>query len=152
MSDLFYQLNQWHWFGIAIVLVIVELLLGASFFLLWVGLGAALVACCLILFPELSWQYQLLIFSCVAIASIVFWKLHLQKNPTKTDKPRLNRRSEQYIGRVFTLEEPIINGRGKIQVDDSFWRIEGDDLPAGIKVEVVGVDGVVLKVVQHDRQ
>jgi membrane protein implicated in regulation of membrane protease activity len=35
---------------------------------------------------------------------------------------------------------------GKIHVDDSTWKIEGKDCVAGSKVEVVGVDGVILKV------
>ena len=52
----------------------------------------------------------------------------------------------QYIGRVFTLEEAIINGRGKVRVDDTLWRVEGADLPLGHKVKVVSVDGVVFKV------
>jgi len=47
---------------------------------------------------------------------------------------------------VFTLEEPIVNRHGKIRVDDSTWKIEGDDCRPGTNVRVVGVDGVVLKV------
>ena len=68
------------------------------------------------------------------------------RHPTETDQPRLNRRGEQYIGRTFTLDEPIVNGLGKIRVDDSTWKIEGGDCAAGTRITVVGVDGVVLKV------
>lgn len=50
------------------------------------------------------------------------------------------------MGRTFTLSEPIINGRGKINVDDSTWRVEGPDLPAGTPVLVIGVDSVTLKI------
>jgi hypothetical protein len=50
------------------------------------------------------------------------------------------------VGRVFTLEQPIVNRQGKIRVDDSTWKIEGTDCTAGTNVRVVGVDGVVLKV------
>ena len=39
-----------------------------------------------------------------------------------------------------------MNGQGKITVDDSTWKIEGDDLPAGTKIQVTGVEGTVLKV------
>jgi hypothetical protein len=39
----------------------------------------------------------------------------------ESDQPKLNRRGEQYVGRTFTLEEPIVNGHGKIRVDDSTW-------------------------------
>jgi len=44
------------------------------------------------------------------------------------------------------LKEPIVNGAGKIKVDDTTWKISGTDMAAGDKVRVVGVDGVVLKV------
>ena len=58
----------------------------------------------------------------------------------------LNRRAEQCVGRLYTLEEPIVNGRGRVKVDGVFWKIEGDDLEAGNRVKVVGADGVILKV------
>jgi membrane protein implicated in regulation of membrane protease activity len=58
----------------------------------------------------------------------------------------LNRRGEQYVGRLFTLQEAVVNGVGKLQVDDTTWRISGVDLPAGRKVRVAGVDGTTLRV------
>jgi membrane protein implicated in regulation of membrane protease activity len=58
----------------------------------------------------------------------------------------LNRRGQQYTGRIFTLDHPIVNGVGKIDVDDSTWRVKGPDLEAGTRVRVVGVDGVVFVV------
>jgi membrane protein implicated in regulation of membrane protease activity len=51
---------------------------------------------------------------------------------------------------VFPLAEPIVNNRGKIRIEDSFWLVEGKDLPLGKKVRVIGVDGVILKV-EEDR-
>ncbi|WP_338063185.1 NfeD family protein [endosymbiont of Riftia pachyptila] len=60
----------------------------------------------------------------------------------------LNRRGEQYLGRSFTLEDPIINGEGKIRVDDTTWKIRGNDCPGGSQIKVIGVDGVVLLVEQ----
>ena len=80
------------------------------------------------------------------MVSAVGWRAYLHRHPTETDKPTLNRRSQQYVGRTFTLEEAIVNGQGKIHVDDSTWKIEGEDLPAGTKVKVTGADGTVLKV------
>jgi hypothetical protein len=50
------------------------------------------------------------------------------------------------VGRDFTLDTPIVNGQGKIRVDDSTWKIRGKDCGAGSLVTVVGVDGVVLQV------
>ena len=63
-----------------------------------------------------------------------------------SEQPLLNRRAEQYVGRVFTLQEPIVNGRGRLRVDDTVWRVEGEDCPAGTAVEVTGVDATLLRV------
>lgn len=138
--------THWFWLGLAILLIIFEVVLGANFFLLWVGLLAALVGIVAGLFPHLMWQYQVLLFSVGSIGSIGLWYYYLKTARTKTDRPTLNRRAEQYIDRTFVLSDPIVNGRGKIEVDDSMWRVEGPELPAGTRVVVVGVDGVILKV------
>lgn len=142
-------MTHWLWFGAATLLIIFEVAFGASFFLLWLGIAAAIVGVTVWVMPSLGEAYQVLVFAGIAVSSIVLWRRCLKRHPAKTDRPALNRRAEQYIGRTFVLSEPIVNGRGKIQVDDSTWRVEGVDLPSGAPVQVVGVDGVVLKVIQR---
>jgi hypothetical protein len=47
---------------------------------------------------------------------------------------------------VFTLDAPAVNGHGKIRVDDSTWKVVVEqDCPAGTRLRIVGVDGVMLK-------
>jgi inner membrane protein len=58
----------------------------------------------------------------------------------------LNRRGHALIGRVFTLETPIVDGAGRIRVGDSSWRVVGPSAPAGASVRVVRVDGATLVV------
>jgi membrane protein implicated in regulation of membrane protease activity len=140
------HINEWYWFGFAVILVIFEVLLGANFFLLWLAISACAVGVFKLFLPALGGEWQLLIFALESIACLIWWNVHLKNMPNTSDQPNLNRRSEQYIGRTITLNEAIVNGRGKVHVDDSFWRIEGPDLPAGTSVKVIGVDGVVLKV------
>lgn len=147
-TDLLATLNQWYWFGFAVILVILEMLLGVNFALLWLGVSAASVGLVMVLDPSLSWEYQFIIFALESVACLVFWNLHLKHVTQRSDEPNLNRRSEQYIGRIVTLQEPIVNGRGKVHIDDSSWRVEGVDLPAGTAIKIVAVDGVVLKVEQ----
>ncbi|MFT5397200.1 MAG: hypothetical protein ACI85N_002418, partial [Gammaproteobacteria bacterium] len=74
------------------------------------------------------------------------YKRHKKSNPNVNDQPNLNRRGEQYVGRSFTLEEAIVNGVGKIKVDDSTWKVKGSDMPVGMKVRVMSVDGTVFNV------
>ena len=86
------------------------------------------------------------IFAVLSVASIVAWRSYYTKNPIITDEPLLNRRGEQYVGRVITLKEPIIDGQGKVQVDDSTWKIEGEDCPVGTKIKVVSINNVIFQV------
>ena len=143
MMDL--TVDFWHWWVLGVVLVILEVLSPGVFFL-WMGIAAGVVGFTVLAIPDLSWEYQILVFALFSVASIVAGRWFLKRHPIQTDQPRLNRRGEQYMDRVFTLDEPVKNGMGKIRVDDSTWKIHGRDCPTGTRVRVVGVDGVVLKV------
>lgn len=140
------QLQHWHWWVLGVVLLILEVTAPAVFFL-WMGAAAGLVGLLLLLFPEMGWQAQVVWFSVLSVGSIGLWHGFLKQRPTFTDQPRLNRRGSNYIGRIFTLDEPIVNGVGRLRVDDTMWKVGGPDTPAGDRVKVTGVDGVVLQVV-----
>jgi inner membrane protein len=143
--ELLSHLDYWHWFVLAVLLIILEVFSPGVFFI-WMGLAAGIVGLVLLAVPDLGWQYQLLIFALLSVADIFAARLILRRHPIQTDQPLLNRRGEQYTGRTFTLSEPIVNGQGKIHVDDSSWKIRGSDCPAGTRVRVTGADGVVLQV------
>lgn len=144
MFNFLQELVFWQWFCLAAILLIIEMLTGTGV-LLWFSISAAMMGCVVFLIPGLSWMVQVFAFAVIAVLTAISWKLYLKRNPIKTDKPALNRRGEQYINRVFTLDAPIINGMGHIHVDDTVWRVQCVDLPRGARVVVTGVDGVVLK-------
>ncbi len=146
LTDFFASLNQWHWFGLALILLILEVVLGTSFFLLWVAVSAVTIGIAMIFKPELAWEYQFLIFAIEAASCLTYWYIYNKNKTLVSEQPNLNRRNEQFVGRVVTLGEPLINGRGRIQIDDSYWRVEGPDLPIGAAVKIIGVDGVVLRI------
>ncbi|MBL4852558.1 MAG: NfeD family protein [Gammaproteobacteria bacterium] len=143
------QVDFWHWWIFAVALLIIEALAPGAFFL-WMGISAAIVGVILFFIPDMAPSIQWIIFAVLSVATIVVWRMRLKNKPTETDHPTLNRRSAQYVGRVFTLDEPIINGSGKVTVDDSTWKIQGDDCEAGTKVKVTDVDGVILHVNRLD--
>lgn len=145
MEALLQQLQYWHWWVLALLLLILEVFAPGVVFL-WIGLAAAAVGLLFYLVPSLDWQSQLLAFAVLGLASVALGRWWLGRHPIQSDEPQLNRRGEQYVGRVFTLDEPITNGVGKVRVDDTTWKIEGPDLPAGEKIRVTAVDGVVLRV------
>jgi membrane protein implicated in regulation of membrane protease activity len=138
-------LTYWHWWILGTALIALEIFAPGTFFL-WMGVASGLVGFILLLAPELGWQYQFMVFAIFSIVSIASWRLYLRKHPTQSDHPTLNRRGEQYVGRHFTLEHPIVNGIGKIQVDDSTWKIRGEDCDVGSRVKVTGVDGTIMLV------
>jgi membrane protein implicated in regulation of membrane protease activity len=143
--ELFSELNYWHWLVLGVGLIILEVL-SQTIFLLLIGISAVVVGLLVLILPSVPWELQVVLFAALSVASIGVWQHYLKKYPTESDQPQLNRRGEQYVGRVFTLDEPIVNGQGKIKVDDSTWKITGDDCSEGTKVQVTGVDGVVLEV------
>lgn len=139
------QMDHWHWWIVAVVLLILEVV-SPAFFFLWLAGAAGLVGALVLLFPDLGWKAQWLCFSGFSLLSLGIWHLLLKKRPTVSAHPTLNRRSSQYIGRTFSLSEPIVNGTGRIRVDDSSWKVAGVDAPVGANVRVVSVDGTVLHV------
>lgn len=143
-----FEIIFWHWWSLGAILLIVELLAPGMFFI-WMGESAFVVGGVLWMFPALGLEYQVMLFSTLSVLSIAAFRRFLKSNPIRSDRPLLNQRTAQYVGRVFTLDEAIINGRGKIRVDDSTWRVEGQDSPVGAKVRVIGAEGVILKVQQE---
>lgn len=139
------KLMFWHWWACGALLLVVELLAPGMYFL-WMAESAFVTGAVLWLYPELGWEAQLVWFSVLSVVSIVVARRLLIRHPIASDRPLLNQRAAQYIGRTFVLSEPMINGSGKIRVDDSLWKITGTDAPAGARIRVVGADGIILKV------
>ena len=139
------QIEFWHWWVLAAVLMAVEVFAPTTLFL-WMGISAGAVGLLVLVANDIGWEIQILLFAVISVVSVVAWRQYARLHPASSDDPLLNRRAEQCVGRLFSLEEPIVNGRGRVKVDGIFWKIEGDDLEAGNRVKVVGTDGVILKV------
>ena len=145
MSDMFATLGTWNWLIFGFILMALELI-APGVFLFWLGLAALLVG--LVSFGlHPAWQTQLLMFAVFAACAVPVWRrLALSTLQTNDSSAFLNRRAEALVGRVFTLERPIVDGAGTVRVDDTIWRIAGPDTPAGSRVRVVHADGANLTV------
>jgi inner membrane protein len=145
MAEIFSSLGTWNWLIVGFILMALELL-APGVFLIWLGLAALLVG--LLSFAiNLSWQLQLLTFAVFAVAAVPLWRRVARSNSTVSrSNPFLNKRTEALIGRVFTLEKPIIDGTGTVRIDDTIWRVAGPDAPAGSRVKIVQADGASLTV------
>ena len=142
--ELLASLGPWAWIIAGTVLAIMEVI-APGVFMLWFGIAGILTGLLLFVVP-LSWPYAMLIFSALAVALSVLGQRAMRKGVKDSDQPHLNQRGAALIGRVYTLKEPVVNGAGRLQVDDSPWRITGPDMAAGARVRVVGVDGTTLRV------
>ncbi len=139
------HMNYWHWGAFALLLLTLEMIL-PGFFFLWFGIASAIVAVSLLFVPDMASVAQWIVFAVAAIALIAASRVWTRKHKIETDQPALNRRGQQYVGQVFTLDAPMQDGRGRLKISDTTWPISGDNLPAGTVVKVVGTDGIGLRV------
>jgi membrane protein implicated in regulation of membrane protease activity len=143
--DALRQLGPWSWLIIGAVLLALELAAPGNVFV-WFGIAAMLTGV-LDLFTELSWQIDLLVFVVLAAVLAVAGRRYFARPEEAGEQPLLNARAVRLVGGVHVLSEPIVNGTGRIRIDDTNWRIAGTDAPSGTRVKITGVDGAVLTVV-----
>jgi membrane protein implicated in regulation of membrane protease activity len=145
MAEMFTTLGTWNWLIFGFILMALELI-APGVFLFWLGLAALLVG--LVSFAVApSWQTQLLMFAVFAAVAVPVWRRLAKSNSTASvSNPFLNKRADALVGRVFTLEKPIIDGSGTVRIDDTIWRVAGPDAPAGSRVKIVHADGANLTV------
>jgi inner membrane protein len=135
-------LGPWHWFVAGVVLLVLEILV-PGVFMLWLGL-AALAVGAISLAVVWSWQAQCITFVVLAAAAFPLWRKVARRPHKPTDQPFLNQRAQALVGRVFTLDKPIVDGAGTIAIDDTVWRAKGKDCPSGSRVRVTQTDGTML--------
>ncbi|MBB6467215.1 hypothetical protein HNQ96_003094 [Aminobacter lissarensis] len=134
------ELGPWNWMLLGFILLCLEIF-APGVFLLWIGIAALIVGAASLLLWDAAfwtWQVQVLVFLVLALAAAYVGKKIVRDRETASDQPLLNRRGAQMIGRTATLSEPIREGRGRIKLDDTTWRVSGPDLPAGAQVRVIG--------------
>ena len=136
-------LGYWVWWVIAGILLILELALPGVFFI-WLAIAAAVTGLAGMSL-DMPWQTELLVFAALSVASVIVGRIvYRGRGGEPVDNPFLHRRQHGYIGRSFKLDEPIVNGRGKLIIDDTIWEIEGPDADSGTMVRIASVDGMQL--------
>ena len=129
----------------ALVLFAAEAMVPGAF-MLWFGFAAVAMALVVLVAPGLGWLAQAVLFSVLALISVAVYRRWFRGRGRQSDKPLLNRRADQLVGSVAVLDQAIEGGRGRVKIDDAFWTVEGPDLPVGMRVRVVAVNGMTLKV------
>jgi membrane protein implicated in regulation of membrane protease activity len=138
-------LGIWFWWILAAVLLLGELL-SPGVFLIWLALAAATVGAVTSV-VTLGWQVEALLFAGLAVAYVLVaapW--YTQKLRGNTDRPTLNQRIYAFVGKIYVLKQPIVDGAGKLDIDGTRWDIIGADQAVGTTVRVVAVEGIRLRV------
>jgi hypothetical protein len=144
MMEFLGSLTMWHWLIAAAIFFVLELVAPGAF-MLWLGLSSLLIGL-ISYFVAWPWQYQLVAFAVFAILAIPLWRRAARGVEKPTDQPFLNRRTDAFVGREFTLEKPIVGGNGTVKIDDTIWRLAGPDVPGGSRVKVVRAEAATLVV------
>jgi inner membrane protein len=143
------ELGPWNWMVLGFALLVLEIIV-PGFFLIWIAVAALITGAFSLFFWDAGfwvWQVQILLFLALALVAAYLGNKFMGGNNDKTDQPFLNRRGEQMIGRIATLTEPITDGRGRVRIGDTMWRVSGPDLPIGAKVRVKAATEADLELV-----
>lgn len=133
----------WLWMVVAAVLFTLDVV-APGFFMIWFAVAAVITGAIVFLVP-LETVWQILIFCFASVASLGIGRaLWGGSGDSDSDKPLLNQRARQLVGRTYTLATAIEGGRGRITAGDGLWTVRGPDLPQGSLVQVTGAEGTEL--------
>lgn len=128
----------WIWLGVGLVFLILELLTG-TFFLIWTGLAALALALLAYLAPALAVHWQLVVFAVIAVVTTYLGRTYLRGlfGQRATDRPTLNRRSDQLAGRSVVAIDAFVGGEGRVRLGDSQWAARLEPAPSGLAPAII---------------
>lgn len=138
----------WYWWVLALVLLVIELGTGSTYFL-WPAAAAVFVGLFSLGPIAGAWQMQLILFAAVTIVLAIFAPPYVKPwlRRTQADHPNLNERGAQKIGRRAIVAGAFVNGAGKVRLADTLWiaeAVDGQDFADGASVEIVRTEGARL--------
>jgi membrane protein implicated in regulation of membrane protease activity len=136
--------GPWAWIVAGLILLALELVAPGGF-LLWMGV-AGIVTGLIAMVQPIGWPVQWLIFGVLSLVAIMAWLRWQRGRKMQNDRPFLNRRADRFTGQICVLDDPIVDGFGRLVLDDTVWRVSGPNLPAGERVRITGNSGAVLQV------
>lgn len=145
LNGIFDNLLYWHWWVFAIILLILEVFTPGAFFM-WMSIAAGVIGLILLIFSDLSWQIQFVLFAVSSIAAILLGRIFFNRNDINIDDPTMTQLESELIGKMVVVEVAIQNGNGRVRVGDTTWKAKGTDCEAGRSVKVIAVNGTELMV------
>lgn len=141
----------WHWAVGGIALVLLELAI-PSFFIIWFGIGAVLVALTLLLMADLSVVAQLGVWIVASVAMTILWFRVFRTDRNKTLAGTSAGDVIGEVGLLVAAVAPFERGRVRFQrpvLGSEEWVCLADlPIPAGERVRVVSIEGSFVKIVR----
>ena len=134
------------WLVFGFVLLIVELIL-PGVFIMWWGVAAIILSALVAFWPDLSQGAQAAVFAVLAIIfSLIWWRYQRSKDEQDDRSSQLNSREHAMLGARGVVVEILENGVARGKFGDTTWRMTGENLHIGDKVQVQQVEGITLLV------
>lgn len=131
------------WLVVAICSIVVDIMTSSFFFVLF-SIGAVVAAICGVF--GVPFIIQVIIFAVVSIISLVLGYPVLKKKYKNMHK-KIPLREETYIGKIIISEKEIID-KAQFKINGEYWTVinEGDVIHVGDKFEIIGIEGIKLKI------
>ncbi len=133
------------WMLFAVVLAIGEIIL-PGIFLIWIAIAAAITGGIAFLAPALPLPVETLIFALLCLAATWGGRRWYRDNPVESSDPLLNDRAARLVGRQVTVVDPIVDGEGRVRLDDGTWNAVGPEASVGARMVVIAAQGTTLTV------
>lgn len=142
----------WVWGTLGLILLAAEMATG-TFYVLWFGVAALIIALLTWLIPDITVSVQLILFAVLSIGSLFVWQNYYKK--TSPDS-RVGQAQGEEIGRIGTIIEPVSPMQnGRIQFTQGVmgsreWvAVANKNIAVGTQAVVVAVEGNSLRVKPH---
>jgi len=137
------------WVILGFVLVLAELVL-STFVVVWFGIGAIVVGLLDWVVPAMSMTTQIALWTAASIACTVLWFRVFKPHALKT---RIGTSHDEFRGEIGLVarairpfEKGLVHFQKPILGDDKWEAIADDSIAEGSRVQVVSVEGNLLKV------
>ncbi|MBL4584312.1 MAG: NfeD family protein [Pseudomonadales bacterium] len=103
----------WYWIVLGIGLMLSEIIM-PSFTILWFGAAAVLVGIVVAIAPDISLEWQVIIWTVISIAFTILWFKYLK--PLSIDRTKAGMSKEAMIGETGQVTDlPIGEKRGEVR-------------------------------------
>ncbi len=136
----------WGWIVVGVALLVSETIVGAEFFLIFLGISALVVGLLQLAGLDAAVWVQWLLFAGLSAVSLVFFRRQLQRHLRATAAP-IDEGMANELGTALDAIEPGAYGRGEFR--GTVWRVRNggpEAIEAGTSIRVQHSDGVLLDV------